>query len=311
MTDPALPEVTRHYESVLVDSTRWQQFAPRTNDIIISTAYKAGTTWMQGICAALIFQSPDPPGSLDTLSPWVDARLEPVEDVLSRVDALENRRYLKTHLPLDAIPYQPTTKYIYVGRDGRDVWMSLWNHWHNMKPDVIEMLNANPEAGGPKLPLPPADINAAFDDWVTKASFAWEHDGYPFWSFHYHAHTWWSFRHLDNILFVHFADLLADLDGQMRKISRYLDIPVDDSIWPDLVHSVTFDSMKSNAETRAPAGAAGLWKDTASFFHMGTNRRWEGVLTAEQSERYERLAYKLLDDGLASWLIHGPGHARL
>ena len=126
-----------------------------------------------------------------------------------------------------------------------------------MNPDFINMLNSDPERRGPKLPLPPDDINAAFDEWLTKASFPWEKDGYPFWSHHYHAQSWWDFRHLDNILFVHFADLLADLDGQMRRISDYLSIPVNEAIWPVLVRSVTFDEMKSNAAKRAPGADKG------------------------------------------------------
>ena len=282
MSDTALPTVKRHYQNAMIDSERWTAFTPRDDDIIISTWHKAGTTWVQGIRGALVFQSAAPLGTLDDLSPWLDAFFEPVADVVARLDSLENRRNLKTHLPLDAIPYQPSTKYIYVGRGGRDVWMSMWNHWNNMNPDVIAMFNNAPSRKGPVLPLPPDDLNEAFDEWLTKSPFEWEKDGYPFWSHHYHAQSWWDFRQLDNILFVHFADLLADLDGQMRRISSYLDIPVDESVWADLVHSVTFDAMKGSAMQRAPGADKGIWKDATNFFHKGTNRRWEGVLTDEQ-----------------------------
>ena len=147
-------------------------------------------------------------------------------------------------------------------------------------------------------------MNAAFDEWLTKASFSWEKDGYPFWSHHYHAQSWWNFRHLDNILFVHFADLLDDLGGQMRRISDYLDIPVNEAIWPALVRSVTFDEMKSNAHKRAPGADKGIWKDATNFFHKGTNRRWEGALTLDQIKHYEQLVDELLEPDLGRWLIH-------
>ena len=71
----------------------------------------------------------------------------------------------------------------------------------------------------------------------------------------------------------------------MRRISSYLDILVDESIWPDLVHSVTFDAMKGSAMQRAPGADKGIWKDATNFFHKGTNRRWEGVLTDDQVRR--------------------------
>lgn len=304
MSEQRLPEVTRHYQSVIIESERWQSFVPRDDDIIVTTSYKAGTTWTQGICAALVFQSTSPPGTLDDLSPWLDAQFEPTDEVIERIEGLQNRRYLKTHLPLDSIPYYPNAKYIFVGRDGRDVWMSMWNHWNNLNPDMINMFNADPERLGPRLPLPPDDMNPAFDEWLTKASFEWEKDGYPFWSHHYHAQSWWDFRHLDNIHFVHFSDLLADLDGQMRRISEFLGIPVNEEIWPDLVRSVTFDEMKSNAMSRAPGADKGMWKDATNFFHKGINRRWEGALTADQVARYEQLVTELVDPALGQWLIH-------
>ena len=45
----------REYRNHHLDSTRWDQFVPRDDDIFVTTAYKAGTTWTQRILAALIF----------------------------------------------------------------------------------------------------------------------------------------------------------------------------------------------------------------------------------------------------------------
>jgi aryl sulfotransferase len=292
-----------------MDSTRWERFTPRDDDIVITTSYKAGTTWMQGICAALVFQTPEPPVAQDDLSPWLDALFAPIDDVIALLEGLESRRYIKTHLPLDGIRFLEPVKYIFVGRDGRDVFASMWNHWNNMNPDGIDEMNDDPERSGPRLPHPPADVQPAFDEWLTKSSFDWEADGYPFWSHLHHAQTWWDFRHLENILYVHFDDLLADLDGEMRRISAYLDIPVDEVRWPDLVRGVTFDEMKGNAAKMAPGATQGLWKDTARFFHKGTSRRWEGLLRPDQSEAYERAARERLEPALARWLEGGRAAA--
>jgi hypothetical protein len=38
------------------DSRRWAGYRPRENDVIIATAPKVGTTWMQQIVNLLIFQ---------------------------------------------------------------------------------------------------------------------------------------------------------------------------------------------------------------------------------------------------------------
>src|SRR5436190_8369392 len=49
------PERTREYRNHHLDSTRWDAVNPRDDDIVITTAYKAGTTWTQRIVAGLVF----------------------------------------------------------------------------------------------------------------------------------------------------------------------------------------------------------------------------------------------------------------
>jgi len=301
------PDRTRHYQHALMNSARWDAFVPRADDIIISTSYKAGTTWLQAICAALVFQRPQPPVPQDELTPWFDSNFAPLSHVVERIAALENRRYIKTHCPLDGIRFFDEVKYIFVGRDGRDVFMSLWNHWNNMTPEIIAFLNNLPDLCAEPFPSRPDSVNEAFDTWLSRGSLDWEQDGYPFWSHLQHARSWWAYRHLPNILFVHFADLLADLDQEMRRISAYLDIPINEAIWPELLEGVSFGAMKANAVHMAPGATHGAWKDSANFFHHGSNRRWEGVLTEVQLAQYQQLAAQCLSPDLNLWLAHGAG----
>ena len=117
--------MSRVYQNVIMDSTRWAGFAPRDGDIIIATSYKAGTTWMQGICAALVFQQPKPPVSQGELSPWLDSNFGPIEEVLALLEGLRHRRYIKTHMPMDGLPYFEQARYIFVGRDGLEQVASI------------------------------------------------------------------------------------------------------------------------------------------------------------------------------------------
>ncbi|MCG8415898.1 MAG: sulfotransferase domain-containing protein [Pseudomonadales bacterium] len=299
------PEIKHYYRSALMDAKRWDNFQVRDDDIVITTSYKAGTTWMQGICAALVFQAPRPPVPQDELTPWLDANFGPIEEVLGLLESLQSRRYIKTHLPLDGIRFFDEIKYIFVGRDGKDVWMSMWNHWHNMNPEVIDEMNNNPDREGPPLVHAVDDIGPAFDEWLTRSAFPWENNGYPFWSHLHHAKTWWDFRQLPNILFVHYDDLLKDTDAEMRRISAYLDIPVNEEIWPSLLEAVSFTSMKKDAATMGPGATQGVWKDSSNFFHKGTNKRWQGVLGEEQIKAYDDLALRELGPELAQWLEFG------
>jgi aryl sulfotransferase len=301
----ALPHATRVYRNHLLDSTRWQRFRARDGDIVIASSYKTGTTWMQGICAALVFPGARPPGPQDELSPWIEARYASTARTFARLDRATHRRFVKTHLPLDGVPYDPRLRYLVMGRDGLDVFMSLWRHWNNMRPDAIARINALPGRVGAPLPLPPAHVGTAFDDWLATGGFAWERDGHPFWSHLAHARSWWAWRHLPNLLFVHYDDLLADTPGEMRRVADFLGIAVDAARWPALLDSVSFATMKANAADTVPAADQDLWKDVGDFFHRGSNGRWRGVLTAEQVARYRRRAAETLEPSLAAWLEHG------
>ena len=118
MTDS--PMRTRTYRGAMLDSTYWDHFSPRDDDIIISTSMKAGTTWMQRICAALVLQSPELEQPLDAYSPWVDMRITYPEVSIPLLEAQTHRRFIKSHIPLDALRYFDTAKYIVVCRDGHD-----------------------------------------------------------------------------------------------------------------------------------------------------------------------------------------------
>ena len=205
-----LPQVEHIYQHHLMDSPRWQHFTPREDDIVVATPYKSGTTWMQTIVMHLIFQEPQP-RILEGFSPWLDFRPEPLDSVLSQLEAQTHRRCIKTHLPLDGLLYFPQVKYIVVGRDARDVCMSLWNHHSNYTPSALDNINNAPGRIGAPLPAGPATIGEFWRDWITRGWFDWETEGYPYWSNMHHVQTWWNYRHLPNILFVHYNDLLKDI----------------------------------------------------------------------------------------------------
>lgn len=121
----------RRYEASMYNSNRWDGFELRPGDIIISAPPKCGTTWTQMICALLILQEPELPLPLDTLSPWIDMVTRARTEVFADLEAQTHRRFIKTHTPLDGIPSDPTVTYICVGRDPRDVGLSMDHHIDN------------------------------------------------------------------------------------------------------------------------------------------------------------------------------------
>ena len=102
-----MPAEPVRYQSSDEDSARWTGFRFRDGDIVISTRSKSGTTWVQMICALLVFQTPDLPAPLADLSPWVDWLVIELDELQARLDGQRHRRFVKTHTPLDGIPIDP------------------------------------------------------------------------------------------------------------------------------------------------------------------------------------------------------------
>src|SRR6266550_7695693 len=130
----------RRYRSLVSDSGRWEGFHFRDDDIVISTPPKCGTTWMQMLCALLVFQTPQLPRRLTELSPWLDMQTAVRDDVVAALEAQQHRRFIKSHTPLDGLPYDERVTYICVGRDPRDVFLSLDNHIENT--DIMALFAA-------------------------------------------------------------------------------------------------------------------------------------------------------------------------
>ena len=294
---PQWPVKTRELHNHHFESTVWNDFAFRDDDIVISTYAKSGTTWVQQIVSQLIFNGvPDLP--VAEMSPWLDLRVPPAEVKIAALEAQTHRRFIKTHLPVDALVYSPRAKYIYIARDGRDVVWSMYNHHANANDLWYQVLNDTPGRVGPPIERPPASIHQYFHDWMDR-------DGHPFWPFWDNIRTWWAIRDLPNVLFLHFETLRRDMPGQIRRIATFLDIPIDERTWPDILRHCGFDYMKTHATASTPLGGA-FWDGGAEIFvNKGVNGRWRDVLTTADNQRYEATARAELGDACAAWLATG------
>ncbi|MDB5440107.1 MAG: Sulfotransferase, partial [Caulobacteraceae bacterium] len=225
-TDIVWPRKTRELMNHHMDSTIWDRFAFRDDDVIVATYAKSGTTWTQQIVAQLVFKgAKDVP--LGEISPWLDLRIMP-PDTLDRLEEQTHRRVIKTHLPLDALTFSPRAKYLYIGRDGRDVVWSFYNHHASANDLFYELLNGAPGRVGPPIERPDPDITRYFQTWL-------ENDGQPIWSYWENIRTWWEARHLPNVRLVHFNRLKADPEGEMRAIAAFLDCDIPEGRWPSVL----------------------------------------------------------------------------
>lgn len=297
------------YRSVVADSARWDGFVFRPDDIVISTPAKCGTTWMQRLVSLLVFDGPELPGPVSTISPWLDMQLAPLDEVVALLDAQPHRRFIKSHTPLDGIPFDERVRYICVGRDPRDVAVSSRHHMANMNLERFMTsrqaavgLDDLPELGldrpGPPPPTSDADALSA---WIED-----EGDVTPM-SLRLvllHLETFWAARERPNVALFHYADLCRDLPGELMRLAAFLGYDLDPRRAAELAAAASFDAMKGDAVNVAPNADIGLWHSTEGFFHRGGSGQWREVFTDAHLARYEERVARSVPADLAAWM-HG------
>jgi aryl sulfotransferase len=302
-TQPALKRAPLHeVRSQIFDSARWAPYRPRPDDIVVATYPKCGTTWTQRIVEMLLKGNAEP---TPLLIPWYDMRLYgPVEGMHANAESWTTRRQLKTHLPYDALPVFAGMKFIHVARDGRDAAMSFHNHKLGTKPEARERFNAillaDPKFGF-ELPPVPEDPAEFFRDWLEDGGA----DGDERCSYFYMENSYWAVRRDPDMLLVHYNDLKADRDGEIRRIAAFLGIAHPETLMKEIVSAAAFEQMQEQAERLMPM-AEMTWDGGAKrFLYKGTNRRWEGVVAEAELDRYQSRVRDEFSPSLAAWLEHG------
>ncbi|HEX8345857.1 MAG TPA: sulfotransferase domain-containing protein [Actinoplanes sp.] len=282
------------------DSARWQGFPFRPGDIVISTRSKSGTTWAQMICALLIFGTPDLPAPLPELSPWLDWLVLDRDDVLARLEAQRHRRFIKTHTPLDGLPSDPRVTYLVAARHPLDMAVSLYHQSANLDRRRLSELTGGKAGPAPAPESVPQPLHEWLISWIERdVAPADELDSLP--GVLWHLSGAWTRRHEENVLLVHYDDLSADLDAEMRRIAARLHIDVPEAAWADLVDAAGFARMRERARELAP-DPAGIMKNTAAFFRSGTSGAGPALLTPAELDRYRARSAALAPADLLSWL---------
>jgi aryl sulfotransferase len=330
------------YQSEDEDSARWEGFEFRPGDIVISTRSKSGTTWMQMICALLVFGEPVLPAPLAKLSPWLDWLITPRDQVLARLQAQQHRRFIKTHTPLDGVPRDPRATYIVVGRHPLDMAVSLYHQSGNINRERVTELTGRCGPEDPRQPGP--GLHEWLVSWIDSQDRPDEQlDSLP--GVMWHLSDAWARRTSPArslveksmapegpevpggtevsagaemsegagapeepagpaVVLVHYDDLSADLDGQMRRLAELLGITVPEAKWPALVQAATFGQMRASAAAQAP-DPSGILKDPAAFFRRGYSGAGHEELRPAELARYYARTRRLAPPYLLDWLHRG------
>lgn len=293
----------------LSNSSVWQDFLAHggfvEGDIVVADPFKAGTTWTQRILQQILSNGEEHDAGLSETSPWLDSSWGKHAEMLAVLDRQREagtRRVIKSHVPADALPIAPQARYVFVGRNGKDLGISFHNYLHNFSETTIEEINRiHAEWSGDPTPLViPDDMQQFFDLWL-------ETDGYQCCDLLDIMASWWRFKDESNVLLVHYRNLKDDLSGEVARIARFLSVDPDSLRMDAIVEHCSFEYMSGRAEKMAPFGGEHM-SSAKAFFDKGPKRDFRTELKPEQIERFDRKALHRLGEQCASWLEGGSAH---
>ena len=95
------------------------------------------------------------------------------------------------------------------------------------------------------------------------------------------------------------------MPAEINRLAKFLDIPINEDKWDDILLHCSFDYMKANASRSVPLGGV-FWDGGAkTFIHKGTNGLWRDVLSKDEILQYELRAVRELGEDCAQWLESG------
>lgn len=297
---------SRIVRDYLNNSLVWKDFLAQggfvEGDIVVADPFKAGTTWTQRILQQILSNGEEHDAGLSDTSPWIDSSWGNHADMLGILEeqrSAGSRRVIKSHLPADALPIAPEARYVFVGRNGKDLGISFHNYLYNFSESTMAEINRiHAEWSGDASPLViPEDMQQFFDLWL-------DTNGYQCCDLLDIMASWWKFKAEPNVLLVHYKNLKDDLPGQIARIAKFLSVDPGSLRLEAIVEHCSFEYMSGRAEKMAPFGGEHM-SSAKAFFDKGPKRDFRAELTAEQIERFDYVAMAKLGRECARWLESG------
>ncbi|KAK9503872.1 hypothetical protein O3M35_010338 [Rhynocoris fuscipes] len=285
----------------------YYNFEIRNDDIWIMTFPRSGTTWMQELLW-LVNNNLDYETAakipLNDRFPFYEYNMLFCEEFLNHVVKINNEnptivqaltrhktpgyvlghnmkspRHFKTHLPPSLLSPKliDTCRVVYVARNPFDVAVSLYHH--NQLRSAI-------------------DFQGDFE----KYWHLFEENLVPYTPYWEHIKEGWAKRNHPNFLFLFYEDLLMDLPSNIKKISNFLNKPINDDQINRLANHLHIDNFRKNVNISSEPKINGLVNPNAQNFI----RRGKIGGNEEFTEELKLKAMKWYQENLAKTDIKFP-----
>ncbi|XP_078508463.1 sulfotransferase 1C2-like isoform X2 [Lissotriton helveticus] len=252
----------------------WDQiwrFKARSDDLLICTYPKAGTTWVQEI-VDMIQQN----GDVDKCRrapcyarvPFIDLNPpKPFPSGLEEAEAMPSPRTIKSHLPVQLIPpsfWEQNCKVIYVARNAKDIMVSYY-HFQKMNKGLAE----------------PGTWSEYFD--------AFQNGKVPWGSWYDHVKGWWEAKDSRRILYIFYEDLKEDPRGEILKVAQFMGLELNEELLEKIILHTTFQAMKENPMANYTTLPSFIFDQSVSpFMRKGIVGDWKNHFTVAQNERFDQ-----------------------
>ncbi|CAH8377458.1 unnamed protein product [Eruca vesicaria subsp. sativa] len=269
-------------------------FQARPNDLLICTYPKTGTTWLKALTFAISNRSlndssnPLLKRNPHELIPYIEVEFA----FFPNADALKDKEntLFATHLPYGLLPESVSRsgcKMVYIWRDPKDTFISLWTFNQKQKTD-----------DGPLNSL-----EECFDMFCRGFS-----SNGPYLD---HVLSYWDAyqKNPDRILFLKYESMRADPLPYVKRLAEFMGCgftaeEVKERVVEKVVKLCSFETLKNleaNKGEKDMKARPSSYANSA-FFRKGEVGDWQNYLTPEMAARIDGLMVeKLKGSGLLEW----------
>ncbi|KAJ8564487.1 hypothetical protein K7X08_000947 [Anisodus acutangulus] len=261
-----------------------QNFHARDSDILLVTSPKSGTIWLKAMVFTLINRMQHSVLSKEhplltcnphDLVPFLELNYAQEKNPISQEDdsSLTSPRLYSTHLPYVSLPESVKNtkcKIIYMCRNPKDIFVSLWHYISKLRSQESEMI----------------PFEEAFDMFCNGFTMAG-----PFWD---HVLSYWekSCEMTQKVLFLKYEEVKEKPFLHLKRLAEFLDCPFsleeeETGLVDEVIKLCSFDNL-SNLEVNR-SGKTMFGNDNRVFFRKGEVGDWKNHLTDEMVDRLNQI----------------------
>ncbi|WCJ24017.1 sulfotransferase 16 [Euphorbia peplus] len=262
-----------------------ESFEGRSSDILVASHMKTGTTWLKSLTFAITTRSTYPDMSSSPLLHRVSHDCMPmIETNVENVDSsycVTRDILIATHLPYTCLPKSVVDsgcKIVYIWRDPKDVFVSLWYYINNIQK----------YRKGEQATIP---LEEAFDLFCRGVSAYG-----PYWD---HVLTYWKVKleFPEKILFLKYEEMKKNIKCYVKQLADFIGYPFsieeqdNNGAMEKIINMCSFENL-----SELPVNKNGShWKDSfvtahnKVYFRKAKVGDWVNELTPQMRARLDTI----------------------